>query len=104
MAEPTQGVLDTSVLIDHDLIEAAMLPDESAATAIILAELARRQGRLLWATATWDPLPFDAESARRAVFTKTYANFHASPTAPGQASGRGPALLAGLALDPIARR
>jgi predicted nucleic acid-binding protein len=68
MAEPTQGVLDTSVLIDHDLIDRALLPDESAITAITLAELAagphatenreeraRRQDRLLWATATWDP-------------------------------------------------
>ena len=77
MAEPTQGVLDTSVVIDHDLIDPAMLPDESAITAITLAELAagphatenrderaRRQDRLQWAAASWDPLPFDAESAR----------------------------------------
>jgi hypothetical protein len=40
MAEPTQGVLDTSVLIDHDLIDPALLPDESAITAITPAELA----------------------------------------------------------------
>lgn len=46
-------------------------------TAVTLAELAagphatdskdegaRRRDRLQWATATWDPLPFDAESAR----------------------------------------
>lgn len=77
MAEPTQGVLDTSVVIDHDLIDASLLPDESAITAVTLAELAagphatenkderaRRQDRLQWAAATWDPLPFDAESAR----------------------------------------
>ena len=77
VAEPTQGVLDTSVVIDHDLIDPAMLPDESAITAITLAELAagphatenrderaRRPDRLQWAAASWDPLPFDGESAR----------------------------------------
>lgn len=26
---PTQGLLDTSVVVDHDLIDPAMLPDES---------------------------------------------------------------------------
>ena len=77
MTEASRGVLDTSVLIDHDQIIADQLPDESAITAVTLAELAagphatdnkderaRRQDRLQWATATWDPLPFDAESAR----------------------------------------
>lgn len=28
------------------------------------AERARRQDRLLWAAASWDPLPFDAQAAR----------------------------------------
>lgn len=77
MTEPTRGLLDTSVVIDHDLIDPAILPDESAISAVTLAELAagphatedkeeraRRQDRLQWATATWDPLPFDAEAAR----------------------------------------
>jgi predicted nucleic acid-binding protein len=77
MSETTRGVLDTSVVIDHDQIDADRLPDESAITAVTLAELAagahaterkderaRRQDRLQWATATWDPLPFDAEAAR----------------------------------------
>ena len=77
MTEASRGVLDTSVLIDHDQIIADQLPDESAITAVTLAELsagphatenkderARRQDRLQWATATWDPLPFDADSAR----------------------------------------
>jgi hypothetical protein len=40
MTEATRGVLDTSVLIDHDLIAAERLPDESAITAVTLAELA----------------------------------------------------------------
>jgi len=77
MTEPTKGLLDTSVLIDHDVINPEKLPDESAISAVTLAELAaaphatadaderaRRQDRLQWATATWDPLPFDAEAAR----------------------------------------
>jgi predicted nucleic acid-binding protein len=70
MAEPTRGLLDTSVVIDYDLIDVDLLPDESAIAAVTLAELAagphatedederaRRQDRLQWATATWDPLP-----------------------------------------------
>lgn len=94
MAEPTQGVLDTSVVIDHDLINPSLLPDESTITAVTLAELAagphatenrderaRRQDRLQWATATWDPLPFDAESAR------SYGRVFAAARAAGQ-SGR----------------
>ncbi len=93
MAEPTRGVLDTSVLIDHDKIDPALLPDESAISAVTLAELAagphateskderaRRQDRLQWATSTWDPLPFDAESAR------TYGRMFAAARAAGQSS------------------
>jgi predicted nucleic acid-binding protein len=77
MAEPTRGLLDTSVVIDHDIVDPALLPDESAISAVTLAELAagphatsneqeraRRQDRLQWVAATWDPLPFDAECAR----------------------------------------
>jgi predicted nucleic acid-binding protein len=77
MPEPTRGLLDTSVVIDHDLIDPALLPDESAIAAMTVAELAagphatddkeeraRRQDRLQWATATWNPLPFDAQAAR----------------------------------------
>lgn len=94
MAEPTQGVLDTSVVIDHDLIDASLLPEEPAITAVTLAELAagphatenkderaRRQDRLQWAAATWDSLPFDAESARM------YGRVFAAACAAGQ-SGR----------------
>lgn len=77
MTEPSRGLLDTSVVIDHDVIDPTLLPDESAISAVTLAELAagphatedkderaRRQDRLQWASATWDPLPFDAEAAR----------------------------------------
>src|SRR6202007_2951803 len=91
MTEPTRGVLDTSVVIDHDLIDPALLPEESAISAMTLAELAagphatenkderaRRQDRLQWATATWEPLPFDAESARM------YGRMFAAARASGQ--------------------
>lgn len=77
MAEPSRGLLDTSVVIDMDLVDPDLLPDESAIAAITLAELAagphatqdaqeraRRQDRLQWATATWDALPFDMDAAR----------------------------------------
>jgi predicted nucleic acid-binding protein len=93
MTEPTRGVLDTSVVVDHDLIDPALLPDESAISAMTLAELAagphatenkderaRRQDRLQWATATWEPLPFDAESARM------YGRMFAAARAAGQSS------------------
>ena len=93
MTEASRGVLDTSVLIDHDRITVEQLPDESAITAVTLAELAagphasenkderaRRQDRLHWATATWDPLPFDAESARM------YGRVFAAARAAGQSS------------------
>ena len=91
MAEPTRGLLDTSVVIDHDVIDPALLPDESAIAAITLAELAagphatedkderaRRQDRLQWATSTWDPLPFDGDAARM------YGRMFAAARAAGQ--------------------
>jgi predicted nucleic acid-binding protein len=40
MAEPGRGLLDTSVVVDLDLIDPASLPDESAIAAVTLAELA----------------------------------------------------------------
>lgn len=77
MAEPSRGVLDTSIVIDLDRIDPGHLPDESATTSVTLAELAagphasrdeeeraRRQDRLQWASMTWDPLPFDVDAAR----------------------------------------
>lgn len=77
MAEPTRGLLDTSVVVDLTSIDPGRLPDESAVAAITLAELAagphatsdpdeaaRRQDRLQWAASTWEVLPFDADAAR----------------------------------------
>ena len=74
----SHGLLDTSVVIDYDLIDNAELPDLCAVSAITIAELtvgplaaghddeerARRQDRLQWTVATWAPLPFDAAAAR----------------------------------------
>lgn len=84
MAEPTRGLLDTSVVIDHDVVDLDLLPDESAIAAVTLAELAagphateddderaRRQDRLQWAAATWDALSFDADAAR--AYGRVYA-------------------------------
>ena len=77
MTDHAAGLLDTSVVIDHDLLDPARLPASTAIAAVTLAELAagphattdpeergRRQDRLQWAAATWEPLPFDAECAR----------------------------------------
>jgi predicted nucleic acid-binding protein len=93
MTELTRGLLDTSVVIDHDVIDPASLPDESAISTITLAELAagphatddkderaRRQDRLQWASTTWDPLPFDGEAARM------YGRMFAAARAAGQSS------------------
>lgn len=93
MAEVTRGLLDTSVIIDHDLLNAARLPEESAIASITLAELAagphatrepaeraRRQDRLQWAATTWDALPFDAVAARH------YGRMFAAVRAAGQSS------------------
>lgn len=93
MSKPTRGLLDTSVVIAHDVIDPKLLPDESAISAVTLAELAagphatdkseeraRRQDRLQWATATWDPIPFDEEGAR------VYGRLFAAARAAGQSS------------------
>ncbi|MGE0158589.1 MAG: PIN domain-containing protein [Gemmatimonadales bacterium] len=87
MAERTRGLLDTSVVVDHDVVDAERLPDEAAISAVTLAELAaathatsdaleraRRQDRLQWAAQTWDPIAFDAEAAR--AFARIAAALH----------------------------
>lgn len=79
-----RGILDTSVVVDLDAIDADLLPDEVAITSITLAELAagphatndhqeraRRQDRLQRAEAAFDPLPFDAEASR--AYGRVYA-------------------------------
>jgi predicted nucleic acid-binding protein len=72
-----RGLLDTSVVIALDAIEASDLPVAVAVSALTMAELAagphatddpeeraRRQDRLQRAEAAFDPLPFDGEAAR----------------------------------------
>ena len=89
----TTGVLDTSVVIDLGVVDAAALPLTMAISAITLAELAagphatvdaqeraRRQDRLQWASATWEPLPFDVEAAR------AYGRVYAAARARGRTS------------------
>jgi predicted nucleic acid-binding protein len=84
MTEVTRGLLDTSVVVDHDIIDQSRLPDESAIAAVTLAELAagphatddpaeraRRQDRLQWAASTWEPLPFDVAAA--AAYGRVFA-------------------------------
>lgn len=84
-----RGLLDASVVIDLDRIDAELLPVECAIAAITLAELAagphatddeneraRRQDRLQWAATTWDPLPFDTDAAR--MYGRIFAAVRAS--------------------------
>jgi predicted nucleic acid-binding protein len=92
----TRGLLDTSVVIDLERIDAGSLPDEAAISSVTLAELAagthatddpaeraRRQDRLQRAEATFAPLPFDAGAAR------AYGRIYAAVAAQGRkARGR----------------
>ena len=83
-AEPTQGLVDTTILILRDRIDLAELPDEMAISAMTLAELsagphlvrpdsteydehverARRIDVLQRVENEFDPIPFGAEAAR----------------------------------------
>lgn len=80
----TRGLLDTSVVIDLNVVEPENLPREMAVSAITMAELAagphatkdageraRRQDRLQRAEATFDPLPVDGDVAR--AYGRVYA-------------------------------
>jgi predicted nucleic acid-binding protein len=86
VAEPRhpRGLVDTSVVIDLDVIEPERLPHELAVSAITLAELAagphattdpreraERQDRLQRTEATFEPLPVDANVAR--AYGRVYA-------------------------------
>ncbi len=98
MAErrPDRGLVDTSVVIDLQLLDPADLPQQIAISAITMAELAagphatrdpderaRRQDRLQRAEATFEPLPFDAAAAR--AYGRAWAAVH---TAGRKARGR----------------
>ena len=84
-----RGLIDTSVVIDLQLIEPADLPLELAVSAITMAEIAagphatadrseraRRQDRLQRAEATFEPLPVDAAVAR--AYGRVYAEVGAA--------------------------
>ena len=90
-ARPPRGILDTSVVIDLQSIEARSLSTEVAITALTMAELAagphaatssderaRRQDRLQRTEAAFAPLPFDAEAAR------AYGRVYAAVTSAGR--------------------
>jgi predicted nucleic acid-binding protein len=79
-----RGLVDTSVVIDLDVIDPERLPRELAVSPITLAELAagphatnhpgeraRRQDRLQRTEATFEPLPVDANVAR--AYGRVYA-------------------------------
>ena len=102
MADPERaqrGVIDTSVVIDLERLDARQLPMELAVSAITMAELAagphatddaderaRRQDRLQRAEAAFDPLPFEGETAR------AYGRIYAAEVARGR-KARGPRAL-----------
>ena len=91
-----RGLVDTSVVIDLELIAPTALPTEVAVSAITMTELAagphatadsaeraRRQDRLQRAEATFEPLPVDGEVAR------AYGRVYAAVSAAGRkARGR----------------
>jgi predicted nucleic acid-binding protein len=91
-----RGLLDTSVLIDIEVLDPSRLPAEVAISALTMAELAagphatadpeergRRQDRLQRAEAAFDPLPFDTDAAR------AYGRIFAGVMATGR-KARGP--------------
>lgn len=93
---PLRGLIDTSVVTDLDQIDAEQLPRELAISALTMAELAagphatgdaderaRRQDRLQRAEASFDPLPFDGDSAR------AYGRIYAAVVSTGR-KARGP--------------
>lgn len=86
-----RGVIDTSTVIDLELLNVQRLPVEVAISAVTMAELAagphatndaderaRRQDRLQRAEASFDPLPFDGEAAR------AYGRIYAAVVAAGR--------------------
>jgi predicted nucleic acid-binding protein len=79
-----RGLIDTSVVIDLEVIDVERLPREVAVSAMTMAEFAagphattdsaeraRRQDRLQRAEATFEPLPVDADVAR--AYGRVYA-------------------------------
>ena len=82
--QAAEGLLDTSVVIDLDIVDPASLPRSVAVSALTMAELsagphatddpaerARRQDRLQQLESWLDPLPFDGDCAR--AWARVYA-------------------------------
>lgn len=85
------GLLDTSVVVDLDLMDPHVLPLTVGVSAITMAELAagpaatqdlaeraRRQDRLQRAEAAFEAIPFGSEAAR------AYGRVHAAVVAAGR--------------------
>lgn len=113
MAETTSGLLDTSVVIDLDVLVPSHLPEEASISAVTMAELsagphatedpaerARRQDRLQQLESWVEPVPFDGDCAR--AYGRIYAAVRAAGRQPrGRAADlliAATALAAGLPL------
>ncbi len=84
VAETPSGLLDTSVIIDIEVVAPDDLPGEVSVSAVTMAELsagphatddpaerARRQDRLQQLESWIEPVPFDSDCAR--AFGRIYA-------------------------------
>jgi hypothetical protein len=84
VADTPSGLLDTSVVVDIDVIAPDDLPGEVSVSAVTMAELsagphatddpaerARRQDRLQQLESCIEPVPFDSDCAR--AFGRIYA-------------------------------
>jgi len=89
VAETKQGLLDTSVVIDLDVIEPGTLPEEACISAVTMAgphatddpaERARRQDRLQQLESWVEPVPFDGDCAR--AYGRIYAAVRAAGRQP----------------------
>jgi predicted nucleic acid-binding protein len=89
VAETKSGLLDTSVVIDLDIVDPTDLPEQTSISAITMAELsagphattepterARRQDRLQQLESWLEPLPFDSNCAR--AYGRIYAAVRAA--------------------------
>ncbi len=93
VSEHARALLDTSVVVDIDLIDEGRLPDECSIATITLAELsaglhavadsaqrAARQVILQYVESTFQSVPFDSEAAR--AYGRIYAAVRAAGKKP----------------------
>ncbi len=93
MAKTVSGLLDTSVLIDLDVLAPELLPERASVSAVTMAELSagphatedrderpRRQDRLQQLESCVEPTPFDGDCAR--AFGRIYAGVLATGRQP----------------------